>query len=125
MGSDKALLSLGEQTLLERTLQMVSQITPKICIVGLRSRYGRFGEVVEDIYEGCGPLGGIHAALNATDTELNLMLSVDMPLMKRAGPCMEAAGRGPRSGVARSSSSGAAVGIGLATDIAVKAERRV
>ncbi len=29
--------------------------------------------------------------------------SVDMPLMKRAGPRMGAAGPGPRSGVARSS----------------------
>ena len=29
--------------------------------------------------------------------------SVDMPLMKRAGPRIEAAGPGPRSGVARSS----------------------
>jgi len=34
---------------------------------------------VEDIFRGCGPLGGIHAALGASDAELNLMLAVDMP----------------------------------------------
>ncbi len=81
MGSDKALLSLGEQTLLERALRMVSCVTPNVRIVGPRSRYAQFGEVIEDIYQGCGPLGGIHAALKATATDLNLILSVDMPLM--------------------------------------------
>ena len=81
MGSDKALLSLGEQTLLERALRTVSSVTPNVRIVGPRARYAQFGDVVEDIYEGCGPLGGIHAVLSATDTDLNLVLSVDMPLM--------------------------------------------
>lgn len=81
MGSDKALLTLGEQTLLERALHTVSQVAPKVLIVGSRVRYGRFAEVVEDVYPGCGPLGGIHAALKETDTDRNLILSVDMPLM--------------------------------------------
>ena len=81
MGSDKAMLALGEQTLLERALRTVEQVSAKVRIVGPRSRYGQCGEVVEDIYEGCGPLGGIHAALRVSDTDLNLMLSVDMPLM--------------------------------------------
>jgi molybdopterin-guanine dinucleotide biosynthesis protein A len=38
--------------------------------------------VVEDIYPDRGPLGGIHAALSATTTDLNLMLAVDMPFMR-------------------------------------------
>ena len=81
MGSDKAMLSVGEHTLLDRALKAVSLIATKVRIVGPRRRYAAYGEVVEDIYEGCGPLGGIHAALSATDTDLNLLLSVDMPLM--------------------------------------------
>ena len=81
MGSDKAMLPLGEQTLLQRALRVGSEVAPRVRIVGPRSRYGLFGEVVEDIYEACGPLGGIHAALSATHTDLNLVLSVDMPLM--------------------------------------------
>ena len=51
------------------------------CESSARASYAQFGDVVEDIYEGCGPLGGIHAVLSATDTDLNLVLSVDMPLM--------------------------------------------
>src|SRR5579863_1133978 len=82
MGVDKALLSLGEQTLLERALQTASHSGADPYIVGSRARYGELGPVIEDIYPGCGPLGGIHAALTATVTDLNLILSVDMPLMK-------------------------------------------
>jgi len=81
MGSDKALLSFGGQTLLERALQTAAAVAERIAIVGPRERYARFGEVIEDAYADCGPLAGIHAALGATTTDLNLMLSVDMPLM--------------------------------------------
>jgi len=81
MGSDKALLSIGGQTLLERALQTAAAVAERIAIVGPRERYARFGEVIEDAYADCGPLAGIHAALGATTTDLNLMLSVDMPLM--------------------------------------------
>jgi molybdenum cofactor guanylyltransferase len=84
MGADKALLSLGGENLLQRAVFMVSSVSERTYIVGPKQRYASFGEVVEDIYPGCGPLGGIHAALTATATELNLILSVDMPLMTTA-----------------------------------------
>jgi molybdenum cofactor guanylyltransferase len=81
MGSDKALLSLGGQTLLQRTLKVAGAVTDHVRIVGRTDPYAAYGEVLEDIYRDCGPLSGIHAALHATRTELNLILSVDMPLM--------------------------------------------
>ena len=81
MGSDKALLPFGTQTLLQRALETASGVAHRVRIVGPADRYRPFGNVVEDIYQGCGPLGGIHAALTATRTDLNLILSVDMPLM--------------------------------------------
>jgi len=81
MGADKALLPLGDLTLLERALRMVNQVASESYIVGPRDRYERFGEVAEDIFPGCGPLAGIHAALTNTRTDLNLILSVDMPIM--------------------------------------------
>jgi molybdopterin-guanine dinucleotide biosynthesis protein A len=40
--------------------------------------------VVEDIFRDCGPLGGIHAALQSSGTELNLMLAVDTPFVSWA-----------------------------------------
>ena len=81
MGSDKALLSFGNETLLERALRAAVKVTDAIVIVGPRERYTRYGEVVEDVFQDCGPLGGIHAALSFTKTDMNLMLSVDMPAM--------------------------------------------
>jgi molybdenum cofactor guanylyltransferase len=81
MGTDKALLPFGEQTLLERALCTASAVAATVFIAGARERYARYGHVIEDVFPDCGPLGGIHAALDGTRTELNLMLSVDTPLM--------------------------------------------
>lgn len=81
MGSDKAVLSFGGPTLLARAQQVAQTVAAKTYIVGPREKYAAYGEVVQDIYTGCGPLAGIHAALKATTTDLNLFLSVDMPLM--------------------------------------------
>ncbi len=82
MGIDKALLTFRDQTLLARALEIATAVSGKVVIAGPRERYATYGEVVEDVYPDCGPLGGIHAALGATQSELNLVLSVDMPLMK-------------------------------------------
>ena len=38
--------------------------------------------MTEDQYRERGPLGGIHAALKATTTELNLLLAIDLPFLK-------------------------------------------
>jgi molybdopterin-guanine dinucleotide biosynthesis protein A len=81
MGTDKALLPFRDQTLLARALATAGAVAGKVVIVGPRESYATYGNVVEDLYAGCGPLGGIHAALCDTVTELNLVLSVDMPLM--------------------------------------------
>ena len=81
MGTDKALLAFGGKSLLERALHTAAAVADAVFIVGPREPYGRYGDVVEDVFPDCGPLGGIHAALCRTQTELNLMLSVDTPLM--------------------------------------------
>ena len=81
MGADKALLPFGGRNLLELALGKAKKVSPSPLIVGARERYATFGDVVEDRIPGCGPLGGIHAALCATHTDVNLVLSVDMPLM--------------------------------------------
>lgn len=81
MGFDKALLTFRRQTLLARALEAGAAVAGKVFIVGPRERYAMYGDVVEDVYVGCGPLGGIHAALRAAQTDLNLVLSVDMPLI--------------------------------------------
>jgi molybdopterin-guanine dinucleotide biosynthesis protein A len=81
MGSDKALLCWVGETLIQRTLAIARQACEQVFICGPRERYANFGEVIEDAQPGLGPLSGIQAALHATQTDLNLILSVDLPLM--------------------------------------------
>lgn len=81
MGADKALLELGGQTLLARALHVAAQVTRQVRLVGNRNRLAAFGTLIEDVYPERGPLGGIHAALLGTATELNLMLAVDLPFI--------------------------------------------
>lgn len=79
MGSDKAFLELEGRTLLARSLDLVGSLTSHVCVVGSGKKFGAFSLVIEDIFSDRGPLGGIHAALRSSQTELNLMLAVDMP----------------------------------------------
>jgi molybdopterin-guanine dinucleotide biosynthesis protein A len=82
MGRDKAALLLDGRTLLEHALQTVKQACGSALVLGSRGLYGHYGaEVVEDIYPGCGPLSGIHAALTHTRTEFNLIIAVDTPFL--------------------------------------------
>jgi molybdopterin-guanine dinucleotide biosynthesis protein A len=53
-------------------------------IVGDAAKFSAFAAVVEDVFRNCGPLGGIHAALRSSQTELNLMLAVDVPFVSGA-----------------------------------------
>lgn len=79
MGLEKATLLLGGVPLLEIATRKVLALTQKVFVVGPRSKFG--AEAVEDIFAQRGPLGGIHAALSASQTELNLMLAVDLPFV--------------------------------------------
>ena len=84
MGTDKAFLRWQEGTLLDHVLDVAHELTPHVRIVAAREKFARYGAVViEDIYPGCGPLGGIHAALSSTSSEWNLMLAVDLPLVNQ------------------------------------------
>ena len=81
MGADKAFLRLGEMTLLEHAIGVVETVAEQVWLVGDHRRLSPYGMVVEDRYPECGPLGGIHAALSATQTEWNLILGVDTPFV--------------------------------------------
>ena len=81
MGRDKAFLPWGDGTLLSHALGLARQVAQEVYIVGDATKFSTFGPVVEDIFRDRGPLGGIHAALSQSSTELNLMLAVDTPFM--------------------------------------------
>jgi molybdopterin-guanine dinucleotide biosynthesis protein A len=82
MGSDKAFVKLEGETLLAKTLTVARAVTEEVRIVGDAGKFSAFGPVVEDVYRDQGPMGGIHAALSTSPTNLNLILAVDLPFVE-------------------------------------------
>jgi molybdenum cofactor guanylyltransferase len=82
MGTDKAFLEVQGRSLLANALERAEAAARNVVIVGASSKFSPFGTVIEDLYPDRGPLGGIHAALTASETELNLILGVDMPFVE-------------------------------------------
>lgn len=81
MGQDKATLTLNGLTLLQHALAALREVCGEVAILGKQELYGTLGPVYEDIFPGCGPLGGIHAALSNSKTEFNLIIAVDTPFL--------------------------------------------
>jgi len=81
MGRDKALLELNGETLIELALRKLTAVCADVAIAGGTDELERFGHVIADGTAGCGPLGGIVAALEQTGQEWNLFLAVDMPFV--------------------------------------------
>jgi molybdenum cofactor guanylyltransferase len=81
MGTDKAFVQLNGRTLLEGALDLARSVSADVRIVGDPAKFAALAPVVEDLFPGCGPLGGIHAALRASSSDLNFMLAVDMPFV--------------------------------------------
>lgn len=81
MGTDKALLQFRGRTMLDHALETLQAVCPTPAIVGDPAAFAAYRNVIPDVFPGCGPLGGIHAALSSTTSALNAVLAVDMPFV--------------------------------------------
>src|SRR6266545_2118960 len=81
MGTDKAFLEFQGRSLLQNALELAQNVAGEVRIVGDPERFSPWGTVVQDFYLDRGPLGGIHAALASSSTDLNLMIAVDLPFL--------------------------------------------
>lgn len=81
MGRDKAHLLVGDETLIERALRIVSALTPDVVLAcGREPRYADLGRpLVCDRFPGAGPLAGLEAALSAAPAGYVVVLACDMP----------------------------------------------
>lgn len=84
MGRDKAMLVFRGKPLIAHAIENLRSLDldPRIC--GSRADLVDFAPVLSDRIPGCGPLGGIEAALSITGSDLNLFLPVDLPDLPRA-----------------------------------------
>ena len=81
MGRDKALLPLGDQTLIERVIAAARPLACPCFIVGDPATYTHLGLPVHpDRDPGLGPLCGLHTALGQTAAPV-LLLACDLPFL--------------------------------------------
>lgn len=73
MGRDKALLDWHGRTLLEHMTGLLAAVTTTVQVVG--------GDPLPDRILGRGPLGGILTALEVSETDANLVVAVDLPML--------------------------------------------
>lgn len=85
MGQDKALLTLNGKPFIKHVASALQAVFAEVIVSANSTDYEFLGlPVVKDVYENCGPLGGIHAALTAAKTESVFIASCDMPLLTPA-----------------------------------------
>ncbi len=80
MGTDKALLTFQDKPLLQYMIELIAPFCDNLAISGHNSDYSTFCiEMVPDLYPDCGPIAGIFSSLKYSDSDWNLLVSVDVP----------------------------------------------
>jgi len=97
-GRDKSALVVEGRSILERQVAELSAVADDIMIVGATTDVGRRLEIdlarplrpgvsvraIADLVPGCGPLGGLHAALTAMRGDRVFVVACDMPYVDGA-----------------------------------------
>ncbi|WP_367949367.1 molybdenum cofactor guanylyltransferase [Bacillus sp. FJAT-29790] len=83
MGTNKALLKINGKTVIEIIAKELEKTVSDIIIVtNTFEDYQFLGlRMVEDQWKGMGPLAGIHAGLELSSTDKNLIVACDMPFI--------------------------------------------
>ncbi|HKJ42647.1 MAG TPA: molybdenum cofactor guanylyltransferase [Sunxiuqinia sp.] len=84
MGQDKALLNFQGKRLIEYAIDQLKPLCSELLISVNQPGYEQIGlELIPDQYKNCGPVGGLHAALSASKTNWNLVVSCDTPFLNQ------------------------------------------
>lgn len=80
--TDKALIHFEGKTLLQKLVDIISPLTKEIIIISNDDQHNIEGtRTIKENQEKIGPLGGLKVGLQNSNTDWNLVLSVDMPLL--------------------------------------------
>ncbi len=84
MGIDKARIAVGGDTLLERAVKTLSELTPRVMLAcGATERYADLGlPLCLDRRPDAGPLAGLESALASAREEWILALACDLPRLR-------------------------------------------
>ncbi|WP_316634570.1 molybdenum cofactor guanylyltransferase [uncultured Flavobacterium sp.] len=82
MQSEKGLVLFQDKPFIEHIIQAILPITDKIILITATKEYDYLPyQKIPDIILDKGPLGGIYTALSYSESEFNLILSCDIPLI--------------------------------------------
>jgi molybdopterin-guanine dinucleotide biosynthesis protein A len=82
MGTDKAWLELGGQTMIERVIAALKPVAASVAIIANSPEYGRLGlPVYADTNVGIGPLEAIRTALANAGAPRALLVGCDLPFV--------------------------------------------
>ena len=84
MGRDKATLTLGDRSLLERVVVVMRQVFPALLVSVREARPDLEWPQVGDASPGAGPLAGLSAGLEKATTPWLFAVATDMPFMRPA-----------------------------------------
>lgn len=86
-GQNKALLEVGGKPIIEKSMELLTHMFSEIIIV--TNAPDHFAHVkgcriTGDIYQGVGPVGGLHAAMTVTKADAIFLVASDMPFLSAA-----------------------------------------
>lgn len=82
MGFNKAKAEVSGESMLSRMIEKLREVTPEIIVSSGSITYPDIPWIqVTDELPQCGPIGGIYSALKASASDLNLIVSCDIPLI--------------------------------------------
>jgi molybdopterin-guanine dinucleotide biosynthesis protein A len=82
MGEDKGFVPFLQKPMIENVLDTAKQLSPHITILTSNTHYKQFGfPIHHDLIPNIGPAGAIYSALHQSKSELNIMLTCDMPFV--------------------------------------------
>ncbi|MGQ9557701.1 MAG: molybdenum cofactor guanylyltransferase [Desulfurispora sp.] len=85
MGQNKANLVVRQRSLLDIMMDKMKSVFQQVMLSGSQATAYNTGlPVLDDLYPGCGPLAGIHAALKQTGGRGVFVIGCDMPLVPTA-----------------------------------------
>lgn len=84
IGTNKAFLKVGEKSIIENTISLLTPLFDSLIIVANSTHLYRSLElkVVKDVEPGMGPLGGIYSGLLSSNSKWNFVVGCDMPFLK-------------------------------------------
>ena len=82
MGTDKATLLWNNKTFIQHIIDAFNSLRIDIKLVSSLQKHKNANiPIVEDIFKNAGPVAGIASALSETKTNINVIVSCDVPLI--------------------------------------------